>query len=63
MKKSEVIAHFGGVVKTAKALGISKSSVSLWGDEIPEGRAYQIELMTGGKLKVRKSSQSVQQPA
>lgn len=51
MKKLDVIAYFGGVTKTAKALGISKSAVSLWGEEIPYGRAYQIQLLTKGKLK------------
>lgn len=63
MKKSDVIAHFGGVIKTAEALGIKKSSVSQWGEEIPEGRAYQIQVMTGGKLKVRKTLQPERQPA
>ena len=63
MKKSDVIAHFGGVVKTAKALGMNKSSVSLWGEEIPKGRAYQIELMTEGKLKVRKTLHTTQRSA
>ncbi|GKQ95992.1 MULTISPECIES: Cro/CI family transcriptional regulator [Aeromonas] len=51
MKKLDVIAYFGGVTKTAKALGISKSAVSLWGEEIPYGRACQIQLLTKGKLK------------
>ncbi|WP_434430433.1 Cro/CI family transcriptional regulator [Aeromonas veronii] len=35
MKKLDVIAYFGGVTKTAKALGISKSAVSLWGGRNP----------------------------
>ena len=51
MKKLDVIAYFGGVTKTAKALGISKSAVSLWGEEIPYGRACQVQLLTKGKLK------------
>ncbi|WP_368203172.1 DNA-binding transcriptional regulator DicC [Aeromonas rivipollensis] len=51
MKKLDVIAYFGGVTKTAKALGISKSAVSLWGEDIPYGRACQIQLLTKGKLK------------
>lgn len=51
MKKETVLNYFGGVTKTAEALGISKGSVSLWGEEIPQGRAYQIESLTGGLLK------------
>ena len=51
MKKLDVIAYFGGVTKTAKALGISKSAVSLWGEETPYGRACQVQLLTKGKLK------------
>lgn len=51
MKKSDVLSYFGGVDKTAKALGITHVAVSKWGETIPQGRAYQIEVMTGGKLK------------
>ncbi|MFQ2730229.1 Cro/CI family transcriptional regulator [Aeromonas caviae] len=43
--------HYGGVVQLAAALGIKPQSVSQWGDTIPQGRAYQIELLTGGQLK------------
>ncbi len=35
MKKSEVLGYFGGVVKTAAALGTSKTTVSMWGEEVP----------------------------
>lgn len=51
MKKSDVLSYFGGVDKTAKALGITHVAVSKWGETIPKGRAYQIEVLTGGKLK------------
>nr|WP_314591631.1 Cro/CI family transcriptional regulator [uncultured Serratia sp.] len=51
MRKAEVISYFGGVVKTAEALGLKHPSVSGWPDIIPEGRAYQIEKITKGKLK------------
>ncbi len=52
MKKADVLNHFGGVTKTAIALGINKATVSCWGETIPQGRAYQIESLTGGELKV-----------
>lgn len=51
MRKQDVISYFGGVTKTAIALGINKATVSCWGEAIPKGRAYQIEVLTGGKLK------------
>ena len=51
MKKQTVIKHFGGITATAKALKISPQAVFLWGDEIPCLRAYQIEVITNGKLK------------
>lgn len=58
MKKQDVLSHFGGVTKTANALGINKATVSCWGATIPKGRAYQIEVLTGGKLKADPSAPS-----
>lgn len=51
MNKGDVLSYFGGVAATAKALGISHAAVVKWGDTIPQGRAYQIEVLTGGELK------------
>ena len=51
MKKSEAIKHFGTATKLAKALGITKSAVSLWPEKIPRGRAFEIQVLTKGKLK------------
>jgi len=52
VKKTDVIAHFGSVVNAAKALGdISPQAISQWPETIPQGRAYQIEILTGGTLK------------
>lgn len=61
MQKSAVLEHFGTVTATAKALGISHVAVSKWSETIPQGRAYQIEVLTGGKLKARARS-TPQQP-
>jgi len=53
MRRADVIAHFGGTrAKAAKALGITEAALSLWGEVVPEGRAYKIESMTNRKLKV-----------
>ncbi|MCE9870300.1 Cro/CI family transcriptional regulator [Hafnia alvei] len=55
MKKEVVLSYFGGVGKTANALGIKHSSVSGWSELIPEGRAYQLEKITAGALTVNPS--------
>lgn len=60
MKKAEVIAHFGGVTETAKALGIKSQAVSQWPDDVPELRKYQIEKITNGTLKAEQKK-TVQQ--
>lgn len=52
MQKSEAVSHFGSQRKLAEALGISQPSVAGWGDLVPLGRAFLIERLTGGKLKV-----------
>ena len=61
MRKHDAITHFGGVTATAKALGISHAAVVKWGDTIPQGRAYQIEVLTGGALKADPATPSGQQ--
>lgn len=52
----QVIEHFGGVTKTARALGVTSQAVSQWraAGMVPEMRAYQIELKTKGKFKAER---------
>lgn len=52
MKKKSVIAHYGSVTAIAKALDITTAAVAKWEDIIPKGRAYELEKLTKGKLKV-----------
>jgi predicted transcriptional regulator len=52
MNTSDVAAHFRGKKNLAKALGISPSAVSMWGETVPESRQYQIQVLTKGKFKV-----------
>ena len=52
MKKKDVIAYFGSQQKTADALVMTQASVSRWGDDIPRLRAFEIERITNGELKV-----------
>ena len=52
MKKAAAIDHFGSQVKLAAAIGVSQAAISKWPDDVPELRAYQIERLTHGALKV-----------
>ncbi|AKA31145.1 Cro/CI family transcriptional regulator [Acinetobacter pittii] len=45
MKKSDAIQAFKTKVGVAKAIGISKQAVSLWGDMVPEGSASKLLLV------------------
>jgi hypothetical protein len=53
MTVDELIAHFGSVSATARALGVKDPSVSEWKATgvVPELRQYQAEIASGGKLK------------
>jgi transcriptional repressor of cell division inhibition gene dicB len=56
MLKSDVLKHFDAedrsLQATATALGITKSAVSQWGEVIPAGVAYKLQVMTAGVLRV-----------
>ena len=54
MTTQQAIRHFGSQAKLAKALGIKPPSVSVWGERPPMLRQFQIERLTGGKLKADK---------
>ncbi|SDS43247.1 Cro/CI family transcriptional regulator [Pseudomonas prosekii] len=51
MNRADAIKHFKGITPLAKALGITYEAVRQWGDEIPQLRQYQLELLTNGQLK------------
>jgi len=55
MKKADAINYFGSAAELAKKLNISEAAISQWGETIPQGRAYQIEVLTGGQLKANPS--------
>ncbi|HHQ4900483.1 MAG: Cro/CI family transcriptional regulator [Aeromonas sobria] len=61
MRKKDAISYFGSAAELARSLNISEPAVSRWGETIPKGRAYQIEVLTDGKLKADSHSAS-QQP-
>lgn len=51
MRTKDAIKHYGSAAALAKALQISRQSVHDWGDEVPELRAYQIEVLSDGVLR------------
>lgn len=63
MKKTDVLAHFGGGSKVAEALGIKPSAVSQWPEDVPHLRQLQIEEITGGQLKASELARPSKRPA
>lgn len=63
MTRDEAIAHFGSAAALARALGISRAAVSKWPDAVPEGSAYKLEVITGGKLRVNPELYPASEPA
>lgn len=61
MRKSDAIEHFGSATALAEALKISKGAVSQWGETVPEGSAYKLQFITGGKLQVDTSRYPIPQ--
>ncbi|WP_163836839.1 Cro/CI family transcriptional regulator [Spartinivicinus ruber] len=51
MNITQAINHFGNKVKLAKAIGVSPSAISKWGNTVPNSRAYQLQVITNGALK------------
>ena len=51
MKTKDAIKHFGSIKELCKVLDISKQAVSQWGDTVPDGRAFQLHVMTYGELQ------------
>jgi transcriptional repressor of cell division inhibition gene dicB len=49
---NEICQHFGGTPQLAKLLNISRTAIYKW-KAIPEGRAYQIEILSNGKFKAK----------
>ena len=54
MKYDDVVKHFGSEAEIAAVLGRTRQAVNLWkhAEVIPIGVAYQLQVITGGKLQV-----------
>lgn len=54
MKMKDAVSFYGSKRALALALGVSKSAITLWGDQIPPLRSCQLEKLTNGQLKADK---------
>lgn len=52
MKTEHAVEFFVTKTALAEALGTQKSTISNWGDVVPRGRAFELQVITDGKLKV-----------
>jgi DNA-binding transcriptional regulator YdaS (Cro superfamily) len=49
----DAINYFGSKAKLAEALGVNRSAISNWrGELVPRWRAYELERITKGKLRL-----------
>jgi len=55
MNKSEAIKKAKGASRLAELLGIDKSAVSRWGDEIPKLRLYELKELKPGWFRKPRS--------
>lgn len=56
MKTVDAIKYFQTAAELARALGCTPQAIYQWGETVPPLRAYQIERLTKGRLKVEISS-------
>ncbi|NYZ69351.1 Cro/Cl family transcriptional regulator [Endozoicomonas sp. SM1973] len=52
MTVEQAVSYFGSKTKLANFLGLNKSSITHWGNTVPSSRAYQLQVLTNGELKV-----------
>ena len=50
MKTQQVIDFFGGRKEAAEALGIDRTALYQWGDDVPDCRQYQVQVVTKNAL-------------
>ena len=53
MRTQDAIRHFQTPAALAAALGIKRQAVPQWGVLVPKLRAYELERLTSGALKMR----------
>ncbi|MBD6945734.1 Cro/CI family transcriptional regulator [Vibrio parahaemolyticus] len=61
MKLNEAIKKVGSKAEICRLLQVSASAVTQWGEDVPELRQYQLEVLTNGKLKSDFTKQRLRQ--
>lgn len=56
MRTQFAIDYYGGRTGLAKALGIDRTAICHWGEEVPELRQYQLQVLTKGALVAEKNT-------
>lgn len=51
MTKTQAIEYYGSASSLARALKVTRQSISSWSEEIPLLRQMQLEKLTRGRLK------------
>jgi transcriptional repressor of cell division inhibition gene dicB len=57
MKTQDAISYFGTQAAMARALHCSQSSIAEWGEYPPDGRQFQIQVVTNGALMAEPKKQ------
>lgn len=52
MNKADAVRYFGTQELVAARLGISRQAVSQWPDAVPMKAAMQLQVLTGGDLRM-----------
>ena len=51
MKRKTALDYYGSIENIALVLGINRYAVYKWGEDVPDGRAYQLNDLSNGELK------------
>lgn len=52
MKTSAAVKFFGKRIRIAEVLKVTRAAVYQWGDVVPLVSAYELERLSGGKIRV-----------
>ena len=63
MKTQDAIKYYGSQSALARAVGVTRAAVNAWGDEMPIGRQFQIEVLTSGALKADRQDRKTTEQA